>query len=85
MYIHEGPALWLTADKGEVVPDGDPRAAFLLVAEGGSLSDEDVAKYGVKAKKEAPENKSKAAQAENKGGLTIERDVKAKEIKLGGK
>jgi hypothetical protein len=66
MYTHEGPALWLAADRTTVVPEGDPRAAFLLVADGSQLSDEDVAKYGVKAKKDAPANKAKAGAAEDK-------------------
>ena len=85
MYTHEGPSLWLTADKSEVVQDGDPRAAFLLVAEGGMLPDEDVAKYGVKAKKDAPANKAKVGATEDKGGVTIERDETKRAIKLGGK
>lgn len=38
--------LMLTEDN-QVVKDGDPKAVKLLVAEGGTLSDEDAAKYGL--------------------------------------
>ena len=38
--------LYLSAD-GQVVEEGDERAATLLVGEGGQLSDEDAAKYGL--------------------------------------
>ena len=44
-YVHEGPSrLWLTED-GEVVEDGDERAAILLVAPGQTLSDEEATRY----------------------------------------
>lgn len=66
MYIHEGKPLYLTADKSEAVEEGDERAAFLLVGSGGQLTDEEAAKYGLKGKKAAPENKLKAGPSENK-------------------
>lgn len=66
MYIHEGKPLYLTADKSEAVEEGDERAAFLLVGSGGQLTDEDAAKYGLKGKKVAPENKLKVGSSEDK-------------------
>lgn len=39
--------LYRTQD-GDVVPEGHPDAAFLLVPEGGMLSDEDAERYGLK-------------------------------------
>lgn len=79
-YIHEGPSLYRTADD-VVVEEGDARAAFLLVADGGTLDDETAAKYGLKAKHPAA-NKAKAAP-ENKAGLTIEHDNAPRTVKLG--
>ena len=64
-YKHEGPALYLTADREHVVSEGDPRAAFLLVAEGGTLPDEDVARYKLHDLVGA-ENKLLRPAAENK-------------------
>lgn len=44
-YTHAGPGrLWLT-EKGDVVEDGDERAAILLVAPGQTLSDDEAARY----------------------------------------
>lgn len=51
--------LWLTADREEVVEDGDPKAAFLLGNEGTEVPDEEAKRLGVKAKA-APANKAKA-------------------------
>lgn len=84
-YIHTGPALWLNADKSKVVAEGSIDAAWLLVADGGQLSDEEAAKYklGAKAKAEPADNKLKADAPTNKGGLTIERDTTPHDIKLG--
>jgi hypothetical protein len=69
--------LYLDAN-GNVVKEGDPNAATLLVGVGGQLSDEDARRYGLasKAKTEPAEEKSvneprpnKAkAPAENKAG-----------------
>jgi hypothetical protein len=85
-YTHTGPALWLNADKSKIVEEGSVESAYLLVADGGQLSDEDAAKYklGTKAKKDVADNKAKPA-AENKSGLTIERDDKPRDTKMGGK
>lgn len=41
--------LFLTADQSEVVPDGDERAAFLLVGVGQSLPADVVERYGLTA------------------------------------
>ena len=41
--------LWLTADRTQVVPDGDPAARYLLVAAGGELDDATAAAYGLTA------------------------------------
>lgn len=54
--------LYLTADD-EVVEDGDPRAATLLVGEGGQVDDETVKRY--KLKNREPDEKGKTS-AENK-------------------
>ena len=82
MYTHQGPHVYLTADKSAVVAEGDPRAAFLLIAPGQTMSDDDAAIYGlplgkggeaqaeqpVKESKQAPAKPNKARQpAENKG------------------
>jgi hypothetical protein len=40
--------LYLTADRERVVEEGDENAAYLLVAEGGELSDEEVNRYKLK-------------------------------------
>jgi len=62
MWINDGPSLYLDAKQQAVVPEGDPRASFLLVASGGQLSDEEAEKWGLNkdAKaKAAPANKAK--------------------------
>lgn len=69
MWTNDGPALYLNADKTKVVEEGDPEAAFLLVASGGQLPEEEAEKYGLtgkKAKAEPPSNKLKQAPGENK-------------------
>jgi hypothetical protein len=53
MYIHEGPSLYLTADKETMVEEGDPRARYLLVTTGGSLPDDEAKRYGLKARRKA--------------------------------
>lgn len=64
LYINDGPALYLNADKTQVVAEGSPDAAFLLVGPGGSLLREEAERYGLldttKAKA-APANKNKPA------------------------
>lgn len=72
MYTHEGPRMFLTADRSRAVPEGDPAAAFLLVGTGCQLSTEEARQYGLldvaeEAKAAQPKaNKSRPAPA-NKG------------------
>lgn len=40
--------LWLTQEKGAVVEEGDPRAAFLFATPGFVISDEDCHRYGLR-------------------------------------
>lgn len=66
-YIHDGPSLYLTQD-GQVVPEGDPNAATLLVATGGTLDPALVQQYGLDQSEPdtadtADEPKQKAASA----------------------
>jgi hypothetical protein len=65
--------LYRTLDD-EVVEEGHPDAAFLLVNEGGTLSEEDIRKYGIEARQPEPvsplENERKAlAAAESRGAF----------------
>lgn len=62
MYTHQGPRLYLAADRQTVVSEGDERAAFVLVGPGGQLSDEDAARYGLVAEKAAPPKANKLAR-----------------------
>lgn len=63
--------LYLTADRSEVVEDGDVRAAFLFTTPGKEISDADVKRFGLgetkaaaKAEdKQAPESANKARKA----------------------
>ena len=62
--------LWLTADKSEVVEDGDSRAAFLLGTAGKDVSDAEAERLGLNAPKKAaakqqaaPANKSRKSAA----------------------
>lgn len=66
--------IFVNADKSKVVDEGSPEAAFLLVGEGGEVSDEDIEKYGLKksdlmeakAVEFAPEDKAVNEAPENK-------------------
>lgn len=59
--------LWLTADKSQVVEDGDPTAAFLLGGVGHQISDDEATRLGLKG---LPTQPNKAEQPpENKGVL----------------
>lgn len=65
--------LYLAADGETVVEEGDPRAATLLVGEGGQLSVEDAARYGLTntrkqsgEKAEAPKSNKVRSAPENK-------------------
>src|SRR6185436_4884715 len=74
-YIHEGDSLYLAADQETVVPEGDPRAAYLLVAAGGTLPDDLAEKHGLKGKAGAPANKLRAGGGENKAREIQPRDL----------
>lgn len=54
--------IYLTADRSRVVDVNDPKAAVLLVGEGGTISDEDVERYGLT--EDAPNTGPLAADAE---------------------
>lgn len=56
--------LWLTADRSEVVEDGDPRASFLLGSAGAEVSDVDAKRLGLL--KEAPVSANKMRKASDK-------------------
>lgn len=53
-------ALYLNADRTEVVEEGDPEAAFLLVGAGSEIDDADAARYGLGS------HAKSAAKAEDK-------------------
>lgn len=40
--------IYLTADRSRVVAEDDPLSAVLLIGIGGTISDEDVERYGLK-------------------------------------
>lgn len=55
--------LWLTADRGKVVEDGDPKAAFLLGVAGSDVPDDEAKRLGLTSKKAAAKAEDKAAAA----------------------
>lgn len=55
MYTHTGPRLFLAADRRTVVPEGDSRAAFLLIAPGQTMDDAEAAAYKLTAEGEKAE------------------------------
>lgn len=59
-------ALYLNADKTEVLEEGDPNAAYLLVGAGSELDDSEAAKYGLKS---APKQEDKQAAPEGDKSL----------------
>jgi hypothetical protein len=58
--------LWLTADREQVVEEGDPSAAFLFATPGKEVSDADAERYGLKASKAKPAETQQAEPAEEK-------------------
>lgn len=68
MYTHQGGRLYLASDRRTIVPEGDARAAFLLIAPGQTMSDEAALAYGLaEPEKLAPTKPNKARQSpENK-------------------
>lgn len=69
--------LYVTADRSQVVEEGDPRGAFLLIGEGGVIGEGDVMLYGLSmqggrvvcggTKRAAAAENKMAAPAEDKG------------------
>jgi hypothetical protein len=57
MYVSDR-RLYVTADRECLVEEGDPKARFLLVAEGGELSMEEARRYGLVKDEAAPAGKS---------------------------
>jgi hypothetical protein len=55
--------LYVNADRSKIVDETDPEATFLLVGEGGTVSDEDAEKYGLKAQPPAA-NKARTPATE---------------------
>lgn len=73
--------LFLTEDRQSVVPEGDPKAKFLLVREGNELSDALAEKYGVKGdKKPAP-----ADEPPQGGPAPQNREATMRQLKTRGK
>lgn len=68
--------LWYTADRKTAVPDGDPRAAFLLGPAGLEISDAEAARLGLKGAAPAA---NKGAQPPANKGLTFAPEVKGSE------
>lgn len=46
-YTHDGPPLYLADDQATIVEAADPRAAYLLVATGGTLPDDMAKRHGL--------------------------------------
>lgn len=67
--------LYLTA-KGEVVKEGDPRAASLLVGAGGQLSAEDAEKYGLLAADTGPLDDAPVEKAAKKAKVEEQAEEK---------
>ena len=55
MWTNEGDAIYLNADKTEVVEEGSEEAAYLLVASGGQIPIEVAEQYGLTESATAPE------------------------------
>jgi hypothetical protein len=56
--------MFLNADKSAVVDADSPDAAFLFVAEGQTVSDEDAEKYGLEAPAEADADEAEGDEGE---------------------
>jgi hypothetical protein len=66
--------LWVNAERDKVVEEGDPDAAFLLLAEGQEMPDEEAKKYGLGGEKavraEVQEDKQVSAPAATKAPVS---------------
>jgi hypothetical protein len=56
--------LYLTADRSQVVEEGDPRAALLLVCKGGTLDEKTAKQYGLIKEEAPPEPEPPAVEPE---------------------
>lgn len=75
--------LYLNVDKSKVVAEDSPDAAFLLVGEGGEVSDEDAKTYGLKApqRTEVTEVKPEAEAAEAEAKMEPEPENKQRTMR----
>lgn len=74
--------LWLTADRGEVVEDGDPRAAFLLASKGKALDAETVERYGLADKPgKGPKGKADKPAGDDAEGKAVAGPPENKAVK----
>lgn len=80
MWTNEGPALYWDTEKNTVVPEGDSRAAFLLVAAGAQLPLAEAERYGLTDdRKKAAAEKAKAATSEEEAKAKAAQPNKAKQ------
>lgn len=75
--------LYLTADRTRVVEEGDSDAAYLLVSEGGEISDQEAKQYGLTGKAKAEPKDADASEADTKA-ISAPPENKARVIKAGG-
>jgi len=66
MWTNDGPNLYWDSEKQHVVEEGDSRARWLLVAEGGQLPLEEAERYGLTADRKAAAAEKAKAAPENK-------------------
>lgn len=67
--------IWLTEGRDEVVPDGDPRAAFLLGVPGEEILEEEAKKYGLSpSRAKSPSESSEGDEEAEKGPDDAELD-----------
>lgn len=59
--------LWLTADRSRAVPEDDPEARFLLVTEGGEISEEEAERLGLTGKKAEPVMAEPESESDTEG------------------
>lgn len=67
--------LWLTADRGRLVPDGHPEAAFLFCTVGTAVPAEEARRFGLmdEAKAAAPPDNKAEAPPPNKAARPYRR------------
>lgn len=84
--------LCVTADRSEVVEEGDVRAAWLLASEGRTIGPSDVERYGLSVKsgkvviggvkQTAPSENKMVAASENKARENLPEDIPGREALL---